>query len=643
MAAQPDSRLERSKQPVNDLDAVRELFGAMLVRGGLVDPLAIERANRVISKLGGDRTLLSVLTSTEGLSREAVVDCIRLHRPDLPLGAILVELGMINGGQLRQALQLQATAKNEQKIGAILVSRKMLRERDLTLVLAAQLGFICEEPDIGDCDRTLIKAVSHKAIERFCFLPIRRVGEEVVVAFTDPMDQNARTEAARTMGSGIRPVMCSVATLNQAIGALNRQRERGEKSKQDSEELKRAPDLVDRILIQSISAGASDIHIEPLQERVRVRARIDGILRELHEFPSDELPALVSRLKIMSEADIAERRRHQDGRIEFEHPETGGITDLRASFYVTVLGECVVLRVLNQASRIIELDNIGLGPSVLERFKNGALESPSGVVIVTGPTGSGKTSTLYSCVNHLSDDTTSIISAEDPVEYRIDGISQCSVAPKVGRTFEESLRHVVRQDPDVIVLGEIRDAATAESAIQAALTGHKVLTTFHTEDSIGGLLRLMNMKIESFLISSTVVCVIAQRLLRRVCPDCSHPVTAEVADLQAIGWQMSDAQGAEFSEGDGCKSCHFTGYSGRIAVFEALVLSEAVREAILERKTSAQIRRISLESSGLVTLLEDGLSKAARGDTTLREIRRTLPRLATPRSLSEIRRLSGMR
>jgi type IV pilus assembly protein PilB len=227
------------------------------------------------------------------------------------------------------------------------------------------------------------------------------------------------------------------------------------------------------------------------------------------------------------------------------------------------------------------------------------------------------------------------------VEFQVDGISQCSVNPKLGRTFDESLRHVVRQDPDVIVLGEIRDASTAESAIQAALTGHKVLTTFHTEDSIGGLLRLMNMNIESFLISSTVVCVIAQRLLRRVCRECSKPSQPEVADLQLLGCSVQSLSGARFAEGEGCATCHFTGYKGRVAVIESLVLSEAVREAILERKTSAYIRRISVESSGLVTLLEDGLVKAARGETTIAEIRRTLPRLSKPRTLQELRRLTG--
>lgn len=642
MTALPDTSARRSR-PQIDADAVRLTFGQLLVRSGLVKADALSRAVRLIAKLGGDKTLFGVLSSTSDLTREAVLECIRKHQPDLPLGAILTELGHIDAGQLRQVLQLQATGNFEHKLGELLVARRMVRETDLTQVLASQLGFVSEEFEIADCERELVARLSIKAAERFGFLPLRHDGEQIVVAFVDPMDQNARTEAARTVETAIVPVMCSASTLKRAFAALQRQRERGEEQRAANDEGQATTGLVDRILAEAIATGASDIHIEPLRDRTRVRVRIDGILREMMEFPSSELSSVVSRLKIMAEADIAERRRHQDGRIDFEHPVTGGLTDLRASFYVTVHGECVVLRVLNQANRIIELDKVGFAPTVLDRFKRNALESPSGVVIVTGPTGSGKTSTLYSCVAHLSDDTTSIITCEDPVEYQIDGISQCSIAPKVGRTFTESLRHVVRQDPDIIVLGEIRDSATAEAAIQSALTGHKVLTTFHTEDSIGGLLRLMNMNIESFLISSTVVCVIAQRLLRRVCPDCKHDVEIDVAEIQSVGWRNGDADQARFAEGEGCERCHFTGYRGRVAVFEALVLNEPVREAILERRTSAQIRRISLESSGLVTLLEDGLCKAAVGQTTLREVRRTLPRLAVPRSLSEIRRLSGLR
>jgi type IV pilus assembly protein PilB len=579
-----------------------------------------------------------------GVITEAnLLECIRKFQPDLPLGILLVELGLVTHVQLRQALRLQEQAGFVQKIGEVLVNRRMIKERDLTRVLASQLGFEAEEPDIGDCDPDLLLRITVKTARNFGFLPVRRERDQCTVVFVDPMNQEARTEAARLLESSIRPVMTSSDSLRIAIAALERRREpRGANDSRSAAE-DSASGRVNRILQDAIRAGASDIHIEPLRNRVRVRLRIDGILREQMEFKSTELQPIVSRLKILAEADIVERRRHQDGRLEFEDPDNGSISDLRVSFYVTVNGEAVVMRVLNQNNKVLELDEIGMAAPLLDRFKRQALDAPSGVIIVTGPTGSGKTSTLYSCVHHLNNETTSIITAEDPVEFQVDGISQCTVNPKLGRTFEESLRHVVRQDPDVIVLGEIRDATSAESAIQAALTGHKVLTTFHTEDSIGGLLRLMNMNIEAFLISSTVVCVLAQRLLRRVCKKCSKPMQPDVADLQLLGCSSESVQGADFAEGEGCSYCHFTGYKGRVAVFESLVLSEAVREAILERKTSTQIRRISVETSGLVTLLEDGLVKAARGETTVSELRRTLPRLSKPRDLQELRRLTGIK
>jgi type IV pilus assembly protein PilB len=260
---------------------------------------------------------------------------------------------------------------------------------------------------------------------------------------------------------------------------------------------------------------------------------------------------------------------------------------------------------------------------------------------VTGPTGSGKTTTVYSCINHINQPDISIITAEEPVEYLIDGISQCSINPKINLTFEETLRHIVRQDPDVIVIGEIRDGFSAEIAVQSALTGHKVLTTFHTEDSIGGLVRLLNMEIEAFLISSTVVSVLAQRLLRRICLNCSEPVNPDVGTMQRLGYKQGDLAGGKFKRGRGCPQCNHTGYSGRIAVFELLILDELVRNAILERKTSHEIRHISIEKSGLVTLLEDGIVKAAEGVTTFEEVLRCLPRLQKPRPLPVIRRLLG--
>lgn len=308
---------------------------------------------------------------------------------------------------------------------------------------------------------------------------------------------------------------------------------------------------------------------------------------------------------------------------------------------MTIHGEKVVLRLLNRKTELINISDIGMGPRVLDRYLHDVLDVPTGVVIITGPTGSGKTTTLYSSVDYLNTPDTSIVTAEDPVEYVIEGISQCSINTKINRTFEETLRHIVRQDPDVIVLGEIRDRFSADTAIQAALTGHKVLTTFHTEDSIGGLLRLLNMDIEAFLISSTVVSVMAQRLLRRVCTSCGEPYTPSPSEVRRLGCSHDDLRGASFIDGKGCAACRYTGYRGRVCVFELLVLNEMVKDAILGRRTSYEIRRISVESSGLVTLVEDGLLKAAQGQTSLAEVLRHLPRVMRPRSLDEIRRLLG--
>lgn len=280
-------------------------------------------------------------------------------------------------------------------------------------------------------------------------------------------------------------------------------------------------------------------------------------------------------------------------------------------------------------------------PNVLRTFLNDVLYQPSGVLLVTGPTGSGKTSTIYSCLNHIKSPEISIITAEEPVEYVMDGISQCSIDPQIDLTFKETLRHIVRQDPDIIVIGEIRDNDSAEMAMQSALTGHKVLSTFHTEDSIGGLIRLLNMDIAPFLISSTVVSVVAQRLLRKICVHCAEPATISPDELSRLGLSLDEIQGARFMKGRGCPKCKQSGYRGRVGIFELLVLNEAVRTAILAKKTSHQIRSISIETSGLMTLLEDGLIKAADGITSVNEMLRCLPKLNKPRPLGELRRLAG--
>lgn len=619
----------------------KELVAQLLVKTGVLTDKQVDHAERIRAKLGRERSVLSVLKELGAVDDEKIFATLRDKHIRVPIGRMLLELGYVDSAQLRTALELQKASDGKEKLGEILVRKRIIKEQQLAEVFATQIGCEYIEPDVTEIPDRLMAKVSADACRLHGFFPIAQKDEATVVAFIDPLNDEAVIIANQAFDGVVEAVVATPTGIKEAASALGRRQRSKRSGNVRKVDVGSPSGMVDNIIQTASAEGASDIHIEPLKERIRVRFRVDGVLREYLEYDANQHAAVSTRIKVLSEADVAEKRRHQDGRILFEDPRTGANIDMRASFYITVHGEAIVLRLLNQSSQVPELKQLGMPPAMLERFRNSALDVPSGVIIITGPTGSGKTTSLYSCVNYLNNESTSIITAEDPVEYLVDGISQCSLNPKLDLTYEETLRHIVRQDPDVIVLGEIRDQFSAESAIQAALTGHKVLTTFHTEDSIGGLLRLLNMDIEAFLISSTVVCVVAQRLIRKVCSECARPIEPEVRELQLIGWTSADCEHAEFLAGRGCETCHFTGYKGRVAVYEALVLNEAVREAILKRQTSAHIRQISVETSGLITLLEDGLVKACAGHTTLREVRRHLPRLSKPRPLNELRRLTG--
>jgi type IV pilus assembly protein PilB len=341
----------------------------------------------------------------------------------------------------------------------------------------------------------------------------------------------------------------------------------------------------------------------------------------------------------MCQADIAEKRRHQDGRILFDMADTQ--VDIRVSIYVTISGEKIVMRLLRQQATLLNIEDVGIAPRLYERFRYQVLDRPSGVLMVTGPTGSGKTTTVYSCINYLNSPSTSIVTAEDPVEYIIDGIAQCSINPKLDLTFAEALRHIVRQDPDVVVIGEIRDRFSADVAVQASLTGHKVLTTFHAEDSIGALTRLLKMGVEPFLVASTVAGIAAQRLVRRPCSECVAPERPSLVSLRRLGYNSKDVSGGEFRKGKGCPACRFTGYRGRAAILEMLIMDESLRSAIIDGASAQRLRQIGIEKTGLLTLLEDGIVKAAKGVTTIDEVLRCLPQVISPRPLAELRRKSG--
>jgi len=607
----------------------------LLVKDGALSNDQLAYAVRVHSKLTSHQTMLDSLLELGLISQEQLQTTLRKHQLNVRLGDLLIELGYLREIDLQQALAIQKDAHGQRRLGDVLIDNGFIEERKLLETLSYQLGYPLIDPDFVRIDKTLLARLPLNICHQFNVLPLYRQGDELVVTFADPLDQRARDVVSAHLGSYI-PAICSKKSLKEALVALEHV---GQTVAADDTTI---IGMINLLVEDAIEEQASDIHIEPQKDRLRVRFRRDGVMGHYKDFPKEIAAQLTTRIKVMSQADIAEKRRHQDGRILFASRKHGINLDMRVSFFITIYGEKVVLRLLNNKGTLLDIKEIGMAPRMLERFIYDALEVPTGVMIVTGPTGSGKTTTLYGCVNHLNNINTSIITAEDPVEYVIDGVSQCSINPKIGVTFEETLRHIVRQDPDVIVLGEIRDQFSAEVAIQAALTGHKVLTTFHTEDSIGGLIRLMNMNIEAFLISSTVVCIVAQRLLRKVCPDCAEPYTPTPLDFTRLGLAANDLQGAEFKFGRGCKNCRFSGYRGRVAIFELLVMNEMVKNAILDHKSSYEIRKISVETSGMVTLMEDGLVKGARGLISMQEIITDLPRLGKPRPLHELRRILGV-
>lgn len=635
-AALEDDDVYQPNLPVVPVStAPSEQIARILIDAGAVDRGQMEHAKRVRSKLSEDYPLTRVLTELGYLDPDQLRSALRDQGAKIHLGEVMVELGYLKARDLRAALEAQSEPEYQGKrLGEILLDMGLITEPRLIEVLADQLDFVVETPNFSEIDQDLLKLVTPDWCRRLGAIPLRREAEGVLVAFADPLDSAARHGADAAFGRVI-PVICVRRAIDEVIRAYEASRQHAKQRHGETAETD-VTRHVDSMIIKALERGASDVHIEPLRRSLRIRYRIDGVLMQVRELDRTLAPAIASRLKVLAKADIAERRRHQDGGFSFSDPSSGRRCDVRASFYATVFGEKIVLRLLSRKAELLDINESGLAPRMLERFNDHALELPSGVILITGPTGSGKTTTLYGCINRLNDMETSIATAEDPVEYMIDGIAQCSVNPKINLTFAETLRALVRQDPDVIVLGEIRDKFSAESAIQAALTGHKVLSTFHTEDSVGALLRLMNMDIETFLISSTVTAVLAQRLLRRVCTHCAERYQPSPHDLQRIGWTQSDAAGGEFRLGRGCRHCHFSGYVGRVGVFELLLPNDDVKDAVLNRRASGELRRISIESAGLVTLMEDGLAKAAQGLTSIKEVLGHLPRIGRPRSYREV-------
>lgn len=484
----------------------------------------------------------------------------------------------------------------------------------------------------------LVRKVPLEFLKKQCAIPIMLENGQVAIALADPLNIEAYDAILTILGQACIRVVCPDSEIEQAISRCYYQSTNVESDNEDrnddndagnsfvqtrAEDLlniaNKAPviKLVNKIFFQAVHSRASDIHIEPYENEARIRFRIDGVLHDVFTLPKHQVAPLLSRLKIMANLNIAERRLPQDGQSRVKIGQN--LVDIRVSVIPTSGGERIVLRLLDKGSGNLGLNEIGFCPETLNRFRN-LIRLSHGIILLTGPTGSGKTTTLYAAMNELNCEERNILTVEDPIEYQLPGVGQMQIKPKINLTFANCLRHILRQDPDVIMIGEIRDVETAEIAIHASLTGHLVLSTLHTNDSASAVTRLIDMGIEPYLISSSVIAVMAQRLLRIICPACKRPYKPEeeIISLMSENEKVTATAG-QFYKGLGCENCLETGYLGRTGVFELLVIDDDIKELIMKRGGSHIIKQLAIEK-GMSSLREDGLRKALAGETFLEEV-----------------------
>ena len=543
-----------------------------------------------------------------------------------PLGTLLVQAGKIDEDQLQKALQIQK--EKDVYIGQIFKELDYIDNKELNKYIGNQLKIPFIQLGYFDFDKTLMDLFPEKVLRSQKILPLFRLENTLNIAIADPLESGPIDAARDITGLSIEPVIALEHEIENAIdlhfgisGFIDIDSSNNNDEATNIEDLfdeTRIVELVDSIIKQSQKYGCSDIHIEPRENDIRIRFRIDGRLQDFQALPNSIHTALVSRLKIMSNMDIAETRKPQDGRILFNSQK--GRLDLRISTYPTLYGEKTVLRLLNISEALHSLDALGFEKDCVKRF-NSMLVGGEGIILVSGPTGSGKTTTLYSTLNKLEAPDVNIVTVEDPIEYDLDNINQAQVNTKSGVTFASALRSILRQDPDIIMVGEVRDEETVELGIRAALTGHLVFSTVHTNDAASGFTRLLNWDVEPFLISSTVKGILAQRLVRRICEECKEAYIPNVEELQMIG--MDGKDNLKAFRGKGCLACRNSGYKGRIGIYELLLMDADISELVLNQAPGYKIRE-QARKNGMTTLLEDGIIKIERGDTTISEVYETL-------------------
>jgi type IV pilus assembly protein PilB len=547
---------------------------------------------------------------------------------------VLIEKGSLTQEQLDKALQ--TSESRGEPLEKILVDMRVAPKDEIMWARAEELGKIYVDLSNRKIDSDTATIIPEPAARRHHLLCIGRVDNKITLAMADPTDILALDDVRIRTGLVPEPVLSFYDDIERAIEAAYSS---GENKWQEIvsetgdaldvvKEQQELPDevtvdapivrLADLIITQAIAQKASDIHIEPFEKQLLVRYRIDGVLREVMSPPKALQQALVSRFKIMSNLNIAEKRVPQDGRIQVSIKRDR--YDLRVADLPTLWGESIVMRILDRKSVMVELDQLGFHADVLERWKK-LITMPNGVILVTGPTGSGKSTTLYATLNTINRPDTKIVTIEDPVEYNIQGINQVQVHPKVGLTFAAGLRAFLRQDPDVMMVGEIRDHETALIAVQSALTGHLVLSTLHTNDSVSAITRLIDMGVEPFLLASSMQAVMAQRLVRTVCQTCKRSVKAHKAIHSKFEEYGIPVASLQLTRGEGCDECSGSGYKGRAGIHELVIMTEEIRRMVLERTSADNLKRVALEQ-GMRTLYHDGLIKVAQGLTTLEEVLR---------------------
>lgn len=556
------------------------------------------------------------------------------------LSDILYEKGLITNEQLNRILKIQRDNGND--LQRVIIDIDILKKDEMMLALADEIGVKYVNLDDITINPTIVVLIPEEMARRHQLIAIDKDEKKLTVAMANPLDVFAHDELKIRLGYDIDSVLSYGEDIDKAldevfgvtdewdqvIGKIENMQvtvlKEEEKEAADISALTESEEapviaLVNLIILRAVKEIASDVHIEPFgEDTLKVRYRIDGILYDVMSLPRNLQLAVVSRIKIMSDLDIAERRLPQDGRIQVNVGERK--INIRVSILPAVTGESAVLRILDPSSILLELDSLGISPDILPNFLS-LIKRPNGIILVTGPTGSGKSTTLYTTLNLLNSTEKKIMTIEDPVEYRLKGISQVQAKPKIGLTFAAGLRSFLRQDPDIMLVGEIRDRETAEIAVQAALTGHIVLSTLHTNDAPSAVIRLIDMGIEPFLISSSVIGVIAQRLVRKICPKCKKsikitPDMKKILDEYEIG-----SNEITLYKGEGCPYCKDTGYKGRVAIFELMVMTENIRDLINKNVTTGKIREAAVKE-GMCLLKFDGIKKVCEGITTIDEVLR---------------------